>query len=228
MIENLPLHISIIFSLTTVLTFLFFLKASHHSKTISGIVLTWLLLQALIGLSGFYTVTDTLPPRFLLLILPPLLTILTLFLTPGGKNFIDRLDAKWLTYLHTVRVPVEMVLLWLFLNKQVPQLMTFEGRNFDILSGITAPVIAYMGYHKKRLGKGMLLAWNFICLVLLFNIVINAILSAPFPFQKFAFEQPNIGVLYFPFVWLPGFIVPLVLLSHLVCIRQLFRSINGN
>jgi hypothetical protein len=37
----------------------------------------------------------------------------------------------------------------------------------------------------------------------------------------FAFDQPNIAVLYFPFNWLPSCIVPLVLLSHLAAIRQL-------
>jgi hypothetical protein len=60
-----------------------------------------------------------------------------------------------------------------------------------------------------------------ICLGLLINIVSNAILSAPFPFQQFAFDQPNIAVLYFPFIWLPCCVVPLVLLSHLAAIRQL-------
>jgi hypothetical protein len=102
--------------------------------------------------------------------------------------------------------------------------MTFEGRNFDIFSGLTAPVIYYSGFIKKRLGKNVILLWNFICLGLLINIVVNAILSAPFPFQMFAFDQPNIAILYFPFVWLPGCVVPLVLLSHLATIRQLLNA----
>ncbi len=101
--------------------------------------------------------------------------------------------------------------------------MTFEGRNFDILSGLTAPFIFYFVFIKKTFGRRILLIWNFICLGLLINIVINAILSAPFQFQKFAFDQPNIAILYFPFVWLPGFIVPLILFSHLAAIRQLLK-----
>ena len=40
-------------------------------------------------------------------------------------------------------------------------------------------------------------------LALLVNIVGNAILSAPFQFPQFAFDQPNHAVLYFPFIWLP-------------------------
>ena len=102
--------------------------------------------------------------------------------------------------------------------------MTFEGRNFDILSGLTAPIVYFFGFIKKQLNKTILLLWNFICLGLLINIVFIAVLSAPFPFQKFAFDQPNIAVLYFPFTWLPACVVPLVLLSHLATIRQLLKK----
>jgi len=224
--ENLPAYISIVFGLTTILTLLLFYKATGNSKTTLIILLSWLVLQTSIGLSGFYTVTDTIPPRFLLLVLPPLLFIIVLFTTSKGRQYIDSLDAKTLTILHTIRIPVELVLFWLFLNGTVPQLMTFEGRNFDILSGLTAPVIFYFGFIKKRLDKNVILLWNFICLGLLINIVVNAVLSAPFPFQMFAFDQPNIAVLYFPFVWLPGCVVPLVLLSHLATIRQLLNGRN--
>ena len=222
--ENLPTYISIVFGLTTILTVGLFYKSTNHSKKSLLILLTWLALQAIIGLSGFYTVTDTIPPRFLLLVLPPILLIIGLFTTSKGRQFIDSLDLKTLTILHIVRVPVEIVLFWLFVNKTVPELMTFEGRNFDILSGLTAPIIFYFGFIKKQLGRKVILIWNFICLGLLFNIVANAILSAPFPFQKFAFDQPNIAILYFPFVWLPCCVVPLVLLSHLAAIRQLLKS----
>ncbi len=222
--ENLPTYISIVFGLTTVLTVGLFYKATNSSKTTLIIILTWISLQAIIGLSGFYKVTDTIPPRFLLLVLPPVLFIIGFFATSNGRQFLDSLDAKILTLLHTVRVPVEIVLFLLFIHKAVPGLMTFEGRNFDILAGMTAPVIFYFGFIRKRLDRKIVLMWNFICLGLLLNIVVNAFLSAPFPFQKFAFDQPNIAVLYFPFNWLPSCVVPLVLLSHLATIRQLLND----
>jgi hypothetical protein len=229
--ENLPTYISIVFGLTTILAVGLFYKATNNSKITLLILLTWLALQTFIGLSGFYKVTDTIPPRFLLLVLPPILFIIGLFATSKGRQFIDSLDIKTLTILHTVRIPVEIVLFWLFINKTVPEIMTFEGRNFDILSGLTAPIIFYFGFVRKQLDRKIILLWNFICLGLLINIVANAVLSAPFPFQKFAFDQPNIAVLYFPFNWLPSCIVPLVLLSHLATIRQLLndgRKINNS
>lgn len=222
--DNLPSYISIIFVLTTIATVGLFYKAAQYSKITLIILLVWLAIQGIIGYSNFYTVTNTVPPRFLLLVLPPLLFIIVLFNTSKGKQFIDRLDVNTLVILHTVRIPVEMVLFWLFIHETVPQLMTFEGRNFDIISGITAPIIFYFGFVKKQLGRKIILIWNFICLVLLINIVVNAVLSARFPFQKFAFDQPNIAVLHFPFNWLPSCIVPLVLFSHLVVIRQLLNK----
>ena len=107
--------------------------------------------------------------------------------------------------------------------KPTPEWMTFEGRNFDIIAGITAPFIAYFGLTKNKVNRQVILIWNYICLGLLINIVVNALFSVPSPIQKFAFDQPNIAILNFPFSWLPTFIVPIVLFGHLASIRQLLK-----
>ncbi len=237
MIENLPIYISITFGLTTLATLLLLywsVKNSAADKAkqlatkifIGGII--WLSIQSAFAINNVYNSnTDSLPPKIVAFgLLPIFLLIGLLFITKKGKQFIDSLPLVNITYIHIVRIPVEIVLFWLFINKTVPELMTFEGRNFDILSGISAPLIAYFGITKGKINKKIILIWNFICLGLLFNIVIHAILSSPFPFQQLAFDQPNIAVLNFPFVWLPTFIVPVVLFSHLVSIRQL-RSKNN-
>lgn len=223
--NQLPISISLLFAFTTLITVgIFFEATKYHTKTLF-ILLGWLVLQTIIGLTGFYTITDHVPPRFVLLIWPPLIFILILFLTAKGRAYIDRLDLKTLTLLHTIRIPVEIVLFGLFIHKTIPELMTFEGRNFDILSGLTAPLVFYFGFIKNKLSNKVILGWNFICLALLINIVINAVLSAPFPIQQFAFDQPNIALLYFPFIWLPCCVVPIVLLSHLVAIRKLLTTV---
>lgn len=222
--EQLPIYINIFFVLTTVLTLLLFYKATNYSTPVISLLLIWLMLQAVIAHAGFYTVINKMPPRFTLVILPPILFISGLFISKTGRKFIDRLQLKILTLLHIVRVPVELTLLMLYLHGFVPREMTFEGRNFDIISGLTAPFIYYFGFVKKLFNWKILLAWNIICLILLINIVSTAVLSAPFPFQQLAFNQPNVALLYFPFVWLPGFIVPVVLFSQLVAIRELITK----
>ncbi|CAN5494796.1 hypothetical protein BH11BAC1_BH11BAC1_09860 [soil metagenome] len=222
--NNLPVYIALLFGFTTFITIGIFYLASIRSKTTLIILLIWLVIQSCIGISGFYTVTDSIPPRFILAIGPPFLFIAGLLLTAKGRKFIDGLDIQYLTILHTIRIPVEATLFLLFIHKMIPEIMTFEGRNFDILSGLSAPLIYYFGFRKKQFGRRTILFWNFLCLALLVNIVVIAILSVPFPFQKIAFDQPNIAVLYFPYVWLPSLVVPLVLLSHIAVIRQLLKS----
>lgn len=219
----IPTFISIFFMMITGLTVAIFYKATTPSKPTLIILLFWLAFQTVISISGFYIDTDTMPPRVLLLLLPPLLFIVGIFITSKGRHFVDTLNLKSITILHTIRIGVEMILYSLFVYKAVPQLMTYEGRNFDILAGLSAPLIFYFGFIKKQLSRNAILIWNFICLVLLINIVINAILSVPFPLQKFAFDQPNVAVLYFPFNLLPSVVVPIVLLSHLAAIRQLLK-----
>lgn len=221
---HLPTYISITFICTTLLAIWLFFRATNYSKTTLIILILWSIFQSIIALKGFYATIGDFPPKFLLLIVPALILIIFLFNSAKGKHFIDELSLEKLTILHIVRVPVEIVLFWLFLQKTIPQLMTFEGRNFDILAGITAPIIYYFVFVKKNLNKKTLLFWNFACLILLANIVINALLSAPLPFQQFAFEQPNIAILYFPFNLLPSVVVPLVLFAHLVAIRKIMQK----
>ena len=237
MLEYLSLYIPIIFGLTTVLTLLLFFWTITKSnfqpvkqnsiKILIGLII-WLIIQAVSTLQNVYSAhVDFFPPTILLMgILPALFTIVGLFVTQKGRQFIDSLPLIDLTYLNIVRVPVELVLFWLFLYKATPELMTFEGRNLDIIAGITAPIVAYFGLVKGKIDRKLILIWNIICLGLLINIVLTAFLSAPSPVQKFAFDQPNIAILHFTFSRLPTFIVPVIVFGHLTSIRQLLKHRN--
>lgn len=218
----LPIFVVPVFAGTTALTVLLF-RFVTGSRRVLILLCGWIALQTLIANSGFYTVTHTWPPRIALAIAPPLLVIAVLFLTHAGRAFLDRLNLRWLTLLHVVRIPVELVLYWLCVAGLVPEVMTYEGRNFDIVSGVTAPIVAVLAFRQGQPRRGLLLAWNVVCLVLVLNIAIHGILSVPTPFQQFGFEQPNVALLRAPFVWLPALIVPIVILSHLAAIRQLRR-----
>lgn len=234
MIPNLPAYIPVTFGLTVLLILLLFYQAVKQATTeatrkkarpiLIGLLL-WLTIQAVLTLNGLYKSAPAAgPPRIVLFgVLPVMLMTVFLLTTPAGRRFVDSLPLVNLTWLNTVRVVVELVLYWLFLYKAVPELMTFEGRNFDILSGLTAPLVAYFGLTKHTLPRGLILTWNVICLGLLLTIITIAFLSAPTPLQRFAFEQPNRAIGTFPFSWLPTFVVPIVLFGHLVSIRRLLK-----
>jgi hypothetical protein len=235
MLQHLPFYLTLSFILTTAvgvfMVALLFKTASKQKgsqtsfRTMAAIVL-WLSIQAALSFMGIYTdYPESLPPKIILFgVLPALLAIALIFVTRKGKLFINHLSMQMLTYVHIIRIPVELVLYGLFLNGAVPELMTFEGRNLDILAGLTAPLVGFFGIGQSKMGKFSLLAWNFICLGLLLNIVVNAVLSAPSPFQQFGVDQPNVAILNFPFSWLPSFVVPLVLFAHLAAILKLIKK----
>jgi len=224
MLTNLPDGLVVIFLLTVILTFLLFINAVKNKPTTAVVLVVWLAVTGILSFKEVFQNTSAIPPRLMILIAPAILFIILLLITKSGRRFTDSIDLKKLTLVHIVRVPVEITLFMLSTHKLIPELMTFAGRNFDILSGITAPIVYFVCFKNSQLkNRRLLLVWNFICLGLLLNIVINALLSAPFPFQQFAFDQPNIAILYFPFTWLPCFIVMIVLYSHLAAIRQLIR-----
>lgn len=224
-----PVALNLAFGLTTALTLglLLWAVAAQYWQSLLVRGGMWLLNQAVMAYTGFYTVTNTLPPRFALVVGPPLLELLLLLVTARGRRFLDALRPDRLTLLHMVRVPVELVLFGLYHYQAVPRLMTFEGHNWDILMGLSAPLVYYAAYRRRALGRAGLLIWHVVGLGLLGNIVRLGLLSAPGPFQQFAFEQPNVALAHFPYVWLPAFVVPVVLLAHLAALRELLKPADA-
>lgn len=187
--DGLPVYISFVFVIITLITLgLFYWVIKNSSDAIFRkeciliILIAWMILQLILGLNEVYSEnTDALPPKiFLWAIFPIIIVYILLFLTQKGRKYIDSLSLKKLTYINIVRISVEFVLLWLFINGVIPEIMTFEGWNFDILAGLTAPFIVYYGFTKQRLSKKVILLWNIHCLGLLLTIVGIALLSSPF------------------------------------------------
>jgi hypothetical protein len=219
--ENLSPYVYVLFGATVMLSAWLFIRATHYARIPLVIISAWILLQSALGLSGFYDDPASLTARFPLLVAPPIVFLTALFLTRKGKTFIDGLDIRTLTLFHLIRIPVEIVLLLLFIGQSIPEAMTFEGRNLDILSGLSAPVIYYLVFVNPKIGRTGLILWNIACIALLLNVVTNAVLSLPDRYLQFGFEQPNVAVGCFPFLLLPALLVPLALFSNAAAVRQL-------
>lgn len=63
--------------------------------------------------------------------------------------------------------------------------------------------------------------WNVAGIAILANIVAHALVSAPTPFQALRLEPPTTVIATVPYIWLPGFLVPLALSLHLASLRTL-------
>jgi hypothetical protein len=221
--EHLPAYLSPLFIVTTALSILLFAQATPSRNLTMVLLLLWSLLFGIIAYAGFFLKLDAMPPRLVFMMAPAILIMILFFVTKKGRAFLDQLSLERLTILHVVRLPVEIILMLLAIYKTIPELLTFEGRNFDIIMGLTALPVAWWVFKRKGSRK-FLLAWNILGIILLMNVVIHGVLSVPLPIQQFAFEQPNVAMLYAPYNLLPGVIVPIVMFSHLAAIRKLLQE----
>ncbi len=206
------------FIIITLLSLIFLYLATGRNKKILLLFTTWQLVSGGLALAGVF---ERIP--YLL----PFAIVVTVMLTIFCLQKIDRqkLDLKFLLAIHVVRIPVELTLYQLYLQKKVPALMTFSGWNFDIIMGISALILLLLVlFSKKQLNKKLFIVWNIVGLLFLLTIVLLAILSSPLPIQQFAFKQPNIAVLLFPFSFLPTCVVPTVFLSHILLINSQQKS----
>lgn len=226
--EQVPAFVSVVFMITTFVTVGIFLfgvrsikQSSIASKAVLFLVPFWMVFQFVIASSGFYLNTNSLPPRLFVFGFAPSLLLIALLFLFARDSLISALPITVLTLIHIIRIPVELTLSWLADARAVPYIMTFHGTNFDILSGISAPVAFYFALKKTSVSRYVLTAWNFVTLGLVLNIVITAVLCVRSPIQRLAFDQPNVAVLYFPYIWLPTVIVPIVLFSHFAALFQL-------
>lgn len=185
------------------------------------VVFSWLGVPAFLAIAGVLSSFDAEPPMLMRVVVPCAVLVTAFAFSPFGRVAAEALPLSLLIGFQAFRVPVELVLHSLYAHGHLPREMTFAGYNFDIVTGISA-LGFWILLRSRDLPKGFLLAWNTFGLTLLVTIVTLAILSFPEPFGWFTPE--NRVVAYFPWVFLPTFLVPLALLGHLLVYRKLLGS----
>jgi len=186
---------------------------------IAGLII-WAAFVTTWSASGIMANFSNFPFNFLPVIAIPLIIVLILTFSPAMRDVLSFIPQEKIIRLQSFRFFVEILLWLLFIGNVLPVQMTFEGRNFDILAGISAPLIAWL-LIRRKISSNALVIWNIVCLLLLINIVTIAILSTPSPIRVFMSDPANTIVAYFPVSWLPGFLVPLAYTLHFFSLRQL-------
>jgi len=177
----------------------------------------WGLFVSAASLSGFSSRFELFPANAGPFLILPLVSILWITFSKRSKPVLEAIAPSGLLYLQFFRVGVEILLWSLFVQQLLPVQMTFEGRNFDILSGALGPITAFF----FRSNRTVQIAYHIIGLALLINIVGTALLSMPTPYRIFMEEPANTIVMRFPFILLPTFLVPLAYGLHFLALRQL-------
>jgi hypothetical protein len=179
----------------------------------------WMALTWIAAASGVLRAWDRRPPPFALLLAGVLAVSLTLAFSRAGRGLATYAPLWALVAVQSFRLPLELAMHAMYERGIMPQQMTYSGRNFDIVSGATAAIVAVLvanGYAGRRL----VAIWNLLGLALLLNIIVVAVLSVPV-FAYFGPDRLNTFVTYTPFVWLPAVMVSAALAGHLIVARTL-------
>jgi hypothetical protein len=174
--------------------------------------------------SGVLRQWDATPPPFALLIVGVAALGCVLAFSPYGRLLASGLPLWTLVGVQAFRLPLEISMHAMYVRGVMPVQMSYSGRNFDILTGASALVVAAL-IRASRAPGWLVAAWNTIGLALLVNVVAIAILSTP-RIHYFAADRFNGWVTYPPFVWLPAVMVLAAFAGHLVIFRAL-RSPDG-
>jgi hypothetical protein len=183
----------------------------------------WMAATDRIARVGLLRRWDLTPPPFALLVLAIAIVAAAIAFGPVGRR-LTRLPLWVLVAVQGFRFPLELAMHHAYERGIMPVEMSYSGRNFDIITGLSAFIVAWLA----AIGRGgpwLVLAWNIVGFALLVNVVTVAILATPF-FAYFGEQHLNTWVTYPPFVWLPSVMVLAALAGHLIIFRALLTDIR--
>lgn len=186
-----------------------------RSARIAMAIAIWAALSWALAAAGALRDVSAMPPRPFFVIVPGFILTVALGVSNAGRA-LAVLPVTWLVGGQAFRILVELLIHRAYEVGVAPVQLTWDGMNFDIVTGVTALLLAPFA---SRLPRAVLAAWNAMGLGLLAWVVSVAVLSLPTPFQQF--WPDNVWVGHAPYIWLPTVLVPAALLGHIALFRHL-------
>ena len=164
-------------------------------------------------------------PTMMIVFVRVLTLSIGLGLSPAGRRLAMGLPLAVLVGVQGFRLPLELMMHRAYEYGLMPRQMSYSGLNFDIVTGITAIVVAVL-VASGRAGCRTVRAWNVLGTLLLINILVIAWLSAPTPWRVFTAQPPNVWITSAPYVWLPAVMVAFAILGHILIFRRLREGLT--
>ncbi len=179
---------------------------------------------AALAASGILLRFDSLPPPFMVMMAVLIGSATWAAFSRAGTAVLERHGYAALIGLQVFRLPLELIMHHASDLGVMPSVMSYSGRNFDIVTGISALVLLPL-LLKRRLPLSVIWSWNVLGFALLLNVMMVAIRATPV-FGHFGEAQLNTWVAYVPFVWLPSVLVTVAWAGHLLVFRKLLRQLG--
>lgn len=196
--------------------------ATDRGRTFLIMMALWVGAVVADAASGHLAQWSRRPPPFAILLIFVVILGVIISRSEFGDRLARGISLAALVGIQAFRLPLELMMHRAYTEGVMPVQMSYAGRNFDIVTGITALVLA-VAMTRTRVPKAVVLVWNWMGLALLANIVGIAVASTPL-FHVFGTDQLNTFVASPPYVLLPAVMVLTAWAGHLVIFRALRSS----
>ncbi|HEX6748006.1 MAG TPA: hypothetical protein VF092_12000 [Longimicrobium sp.] len=198
--------------------------APRRGLVTAALTAAWMAVTFALAASGRLRF-DTVPPTMLPLMLVAWGLALRVGLSRTGARLAEGLPLAVLVGVQGFRLPLELLMHRAWSEGLMPVQMSFNGRNFDIVTGTTALLLAaWLVAARGRVPLRVVAAWNVVGTLLLANVLVVALLSTPTPLRIFTNEPANVWIAQAPWIWLPAIFVPAAIAGHVVIFRRLRRE----
>jgi len=178
---------------------------------------------AITGAYVAFGVTGTGVPGLMGFFLGANLTGLLFAFSPLGTRLIDGLPLWTLAAFQAFRLPLELVLHQWSDEGALPIQMTFEGHNFDIVTGVLGVAVLVAALTLKEVPRAALWAFNVVGSALLLAVIVIVVLSSPLPVKSYE-GPPILLALFLPYAWIAPVCVAGALSAHVMLWRALLRG----
>lgn len=197
-------------------------RAARRAATWSAAAgAAWMTVTWVLAASGVARAWERVPPPFAFVVIGVFALAAAISLSRLGAR-LARLPLWTLVAVQGFRLPLELAMHAMYERGIMPELMSYSGRNFDIVTGASAIAVAALVAIGAS-GRRLVIVWNLLGSALLLNVVVVAMLATPV-FRYFGEDQLNIWVAYPPFIWLPGVMVLAALAGHVIVFRSVIQS----
>src|SRR5499425_110621 len=187
---------------------------ARQSRWIIGsavVAAAWLGGVFLLGAADVFR-NDVLPPRIPMALVATLLLGYLLLLSPTFRRIVAAVPQHWLIGIQTFRILGSALLVRYFAG-QLPGLFALPAGIGDVMTGLLAPLVAYLWCSGKPYARSAAIAWNLFGMADLVNAVVLGALT-----------NGGAGGIVFPIVLIPVYGVPRAFLIHSYSLIGLLRK----
>ncbi len=202
-------------------------RSTERAPTLTATALLlvgWFAVAVTLAILGVYSATSNRIPTIQFgIAVPILIGGWMIWRWPAVSRMIDAVPRRWVIAIQFFRVE-GMTFLALFSAHLLPGSFALPAGVGDVAVGLLAAAIASGAIGGRPLNPKTVLRWNLLGIADLVVAVSTGFLTAPSPFQKFAFDRPSGLISMFPLVLIPTFLAPLAVLLHIISLVQLRRA----